>query len=67
MCPGDATSAGADSMWASAANSRIVMKSPERGYVHTGEYQTVDPPSKLVFLAGATAMMANRPRLLRSN
>jgi len=28
---------------------RIVMKSREREHVHTGTYQVVEPPSKLVF------------------
>ncbi len=49
MCPGDATSAAAQLDVRAGGKFRIVMKSPTRDYVHTGEYLTVDPPSKLVF------------------
>ncbi|MBZ5607234.1 MAG: SRPBCC domain-containing protein [Acidobacteriia bacterium] len=49
MCPGDATSAEAHLDVRVGGKFRVVMKSPSRDYVHTGEYLTVDPPSKLAF------------------
>jgi uncharacterized protein YndB with AHSA1/START domain len=49
MCPGDAVSAEATLDLRVGGSYRIVMKSKTRDYVHTGVYQVVDPPSKLVF------------------
>ena len=49
MCPGDATSAEAVLDVRVGGAYRIVMKSKERDYVHTGHYQVVEPNAKLVF------------------
>jgi len=49
MCPGDAQSAEATLDVRVGGKVRIVMKSPQRDYVHIGEYVTVEPPSKLAF------------------
>jgi uncharacterized protein YndB with AHSA1/START domain len=49
MCPGDAVSAEATLDLRVGGSYRIVMKSKTRDYVHTGVYQVVEPPSKLVF------------------
>jgi len=49
MCPGDAVSAEAKLDLRVGGSYRIVMKSKTHDYVHTGVYQVVDPPSKLVF------------------
>jgi len=49
MCPGDTVSAEATLDLRVGGSYRIVMKSKAREYVHTGVYQVVDPPSKLVF------------------
>jgi uncharacterized protein YndB with AHSA1/START domain len=49
MCPGDTVSAEAMLDLRVGGSYRIVMKSKTRDYVHTGVYQVVDPPSKLVF------------------
>jgi uncharacterized protein YndB with AHSA1/START domain len=49
MCPGDTVSAEAKLDLRVGGSYRIVMKSKTRDYVHTGVYQVVDPPSKLVF------------------
>lgn len=49
MCPGDSTSAEAMLDVRVGGSYRIVMKGKERDYVHTGVYQIVEPPSKLVF------------------
>jgi uncharacterized protein YndB with AHSA1/START domain len=49
MCPGDAISAEAKLDLRVGGSYRIVMKSKTRDYVHTGVYQVVEPPSKLVF------------------
>ena len=49
MCPGDAVSAEAKLDVRVGGSYRIVMKSKTRDYIHTGVYQVVDPPSKLVF------------------
>jgi uncharacterized protein YndB with AHSA1/START domain len=49
MCPGDAQTAIATLDVRVGGKFRIVMKGRERDYIHTGEYVTVDPPSKLVF------------------
>jgi uncharacterized protein YndB with AHSA1/START domain len=49
MCPGDAISAEAMLDVRVGGSYRIVMKSKERDYVHTGVYQVVEPNAKLVF------------------
>ena len=49
MCPGDTVSAEAKLDVRVGGSYRIVMKSKTRDYVHTGVYQVVEPPSKLVF------------------
>jgi len=49
MCPGDALSAEAVVDVRVGGSYRIVMKSKERDYVHTGVYQVVEPNAKLVF------------------
>ena len=49
MCPGDAVSAEATLDLRVGGSYRIVMKSKSRNYVHTGVYQVVERPSKLVF------------------
>jgi len=49
MCPGDTLAAEATLDLRVGGSYRIVMKSKTRDYVHTGVYQVVDPPSKLVF------------------
>jgi uncharacterized protein YndB with AHSA1/START domain len=49
MCPGDTISAEAKLDLRVGGSYRIVMKSKTRDYVHTGVYQVVEPPSKLVF------------------
>ena len=58
MCPGNATSAEAVLDVRVGGSFRIVMKAPDKDHVHTGTYQTVDPPSKLVFTWSA----ADNPR-----
>jgi uncharacterized protein YndB with AHSA1/START domain len=49
MCPGDTVSAEARLDLRVGGSYRIVMKSKTRDHVHTGVYQVVEPPSKLVF------------------
>ena len=49
MCPGDVISAEATLDLRVGGAFRIVMKSKTAEYVHTGTYQIVDPPAKLVF------------------
>lgn len=49
MCPGDAISAEAVLDVRVGGSYRIVMRSRERNYVHTGVYQVVEPNAKLVF------------------
>jgi len=49
MCPGDAISAEAVLDVRVGCSYRIVMRSRERDYVHTGVYQVVEPNAKLVF------------------
>ena len=49
MCPGDAVSAEATLDLRVGGSYRIVMKSKSRNYVHTGVYQVVERPAKLVF------------------
>ena len=49
MCPGDVLSAEATLDVRVGGSFRIVMKSPDRIHQHTGIYQVVEPPLKLVF------------------
>jgi uncharacterized protein YndB with AHSA1/START domain len=49
MCPGDVVSAEATLDVRVGGAFRIVMKGREREHVHTGTYQVVEPPAKLVF------------------
>jgi uncharacterized protein YndB with AHSA1/START domain len=49
MCPGDIVSAEAQLDLRVGGSYRIVMKSKTQDHVHTGVYQVVDPPSRLVF------------------
>jgi uncharacterized protein YndB with AHSA1/START domain len=49
MCPGDVVSAEAILDVRVGGSYRIVMKVKGRDHVHTGVYQVVEPPSKLVF------------------
>jgi uncharacterized protein YndB with AHSA1/START domain len=49
MCPGDATSAEAVLDVRVGGTYRIVMKGKDRDHIHTGTYQVVDRPAKLVF------------------
>ena len=49
MCPGDVVSAEARLDVRVGGSFRLVMKSRDREHVHTGTYQVVEPPSKLVF------------------
>ena len=49
MCPGHIRSTEAHVDARVGGRFRIVMKSEERDYEHTGEYRVIEPPSKLVF------------------
>jgi uncharacterized protein YndB with AHSA1/START domain len=49
MCPGDVVSAEASLDVRVGGSYRIVMKAKNRDHIHTGVYQVVEPPSKLVF------------------
>jgi len=49
MCPGDTVSTEASLDVRVGGSYRIVMKGKDRDHVHTGVYQVVEPPSKLVF------------------
>ena len=49
MCPGDVLSAEASLDVRVGGSYRIVMKAKDRDHVHTGVYEVVEPPSKLVF------------------
>jgi uncharacterized protein YndB with AHSA1/START domain len=49
MCPGDVVSAEATLDVRVGGSFRIVMKGTDRDHVHTGTYQVVERPSKLVF------------------
>jgi uncharacterized protein YndB with AHSA1/START domain len=49
MCRGDTVSADASLDVRVGGSCRIVMKGKDRDHVHTGVYQVVEPPSKLVF------------------
>jgi uncharacterized protein YndB with AHSA1/START domain len=60
MCPGDVVSAEATLDVRVGGAFRIVMKSKTAEHVHTGTYQIVDPPAKLVF----TWMASNHPPTL---
>jgi len=60
MCPGDVISAEAALDVRVGGNFRLVMKSKTAEHVHTGTYQVVDPPAKLVFTWTAN----NQPQTL---
>lgn len=60
MCPGDVISAEATMDLRVGGNFRLVMKSPTAEHVHTGTYQVVDRPAKLVF----TWTAGNQPQTL---
>jgi uncharacterized protein YndB with AHSA1/START domain len=49
MCPGDALSAEAQIDFRVGGSFRILMKGASQDYDHTGEYQVIEPPSKLSF------------------
>jgi uncharacterized protein YndB with AHSA1/START domain len=49
MCPGDVVSAEAVLDVRVGGSFRIIMKSSNQVHEHTGIYQIVDPPAKLVF------------------
>ena len=49
MCPGDTTRSEVELDVRVGGKFRILMKGPKQDYDHTGEYQVVEPPSKLVF------------------
>jgi uncharacterized protein YndB with AHSA1/START domain len=49
MCPGDIAAADARLDPRPGGSYRIVMKGSTGDYEHTGEYLTVEPPSKLIF------------------
>lgn len=49
MCPGEIVSADARLDPRPGGSYRIVMKGPTGAFEHTGEYLTVEPPSKLAF------------------
>ncbi len=49
MCPGNVTTAEAALDVRVGGSFRIMMKASDKDHVHIGTYQTVDPPSKLVF------------------
>jgi len=49
MCPGDTVSTEASLDVRVGGSYRIVMKGKDRDHVHTGVYQVVERPSKLVF------------------
>ena len=49
MGPGDTLTAEAELDLRVGGAYRIVMKSQNRAYEHTGAYRVVEPPSKLVF------------------
>ena len=60
MCPGDVISAEATLDLRVGGNFRLLMKSKTEEHVHTGTYQVVDPPAKLVF----TWTARNQPQTL---
>ena len=49
MCPGDVTRAEVQADVRVGGSYRILMKGESQDYDHTGEYQVVEPPSKLAF------------------
>ncbi len=49
MCPGDITRSEVTLDVRVGGKFRILMKGPKQDYDHTGEFQVVDPPSKLAF------------------
>jgi len=49
MCPGDVTHSEAQIDFRVGGSLRIVMKSPKEDCEHTGQYQVIEPPSKLSF------------------
>jgi uncharacterized protein YndB with AHSA1/START domain len=49
MCPGDSKTAEAQIDFQVGGSFRIVMKCERQDYDHTGEYQVIEPPSKLSF------------------
>ena len=49
MCPGDVTRSEAQLDVRVGGSYRILMKGKSQDYDHTGVYQVVEPPSKLVF------------------
>jgi uncharacterized protein YndB with AHSA1/START domain len=49
MCPGEIVSSEAIIDARPGGRFRIVMKGRGASFEHTGEYQVVDPPAKLVF------------------
>jgi uncharacterized protein YndB with AHSA1/START domain len=49
MCPGDCVTAEAQLDLRVGGSFRIVMKSPIRDVEHTGRYEVVEPPRRLVF------------------
>ena len=49
MCPGDTKTADAQIDFRVGGSFRIVMKGGREDTEHTGEYQAIDPPSKLSF------------------
>ena len=63
MCPGSIQSAEARLDVRVGGKFRIVMKEGVKEYDHTGEYQVVDPPSKLVF-TWISKGTDNRPTLV---
>jgi len=63
MCPGDIVAAEAQLDPRVGGSYRIVMKSGSREYEHTGEYLTVEPPSKLVF-TWVSNSTGNQPTLV---
>lgn len=49
MCPGETTSSEAQIDFRVGGSLRVVMKSAKEDCEHTGEYQVIEPPSKLAF------------------
>jgi uncharacterized protein YndB with AHSA1/START domain len=49
MCPGDTKTAEVQIDFRVGGAFRILMKGESQDYDHTGEYQVIDPPSKLSF------------------
>ncbi|HYL38985.1 MAG TPA: SRPBCC domain-containing protein [Bryobacteraceae bacterium] len=62
MCPGDVQTATAELDVRVGGKFRLVMKSPQRDYVHSGEYLAVEPPAKLAF---TWSLGENEPPLTR--